>query len=117
MKAKRLDFIKVYSWAAARLGGMCAPETVAFSIIYSYDENGKDCFISYKTFAEWSGRTKRTMMTAIKRLQDAGLIEVYNKDSHNLQTETNLYVPTRKAEEWREMWERENKSSNKSEVK
>lgn len=71
---KQLEFTKVYAWAAAHLGGMCSPKTAVFSIIYSYHEAEKNCYISYKTFAKRIGVTERTIQTAIKQLESEKVI-------------------------------------------
>ena len=71
---KRLEFTKVYAWAADRLGGMCSPKTAVFSIIYSYYEAGLTCFISYRTFAQRIGVTERTIQTAVKQLEEQQII-------------------------------------------
>ncbi len=73
---KRLEFYKYYSWAADKLGGMCTPETAIFSVIYSYYEGEKSCFISYKGFSNLLGISERTVQRAVKRLEAIGVIYV-----------------------------------------
>lgn len=93
--------MKIYDWIADKLGGYCTPETVVLSIIYGYYENGKDCFYSYKTLAETAGTSVITMKRAVKKLREAGYIEVFKNNF----TDTNLYTPDyRITEKWREEW-------------
>lgn len=107
MNANRLEYLKVYSWAADQLGGYFSIENAVFSIIYSYQNRNLDCFISYKTFANWTGFSERTIIRAVKRLKERGVIEVYHCEEHNISTSTNLYsIDNRVIEEWITLWKK-----------
>ncbi len=76
---KQLEFYKVYNWAAFQLGGLCTPETMIFSVMYSYHEAKKECFCSYSEFERIIGCCHATVSTAINKLCTIGIIEKYTR--------------------------------------
>lgn len=71
---RQYDFYKIYMWAAVRLGGMANPKTAVFSIIYSYYESNKECYMSYQELAVRIGCNRRTVIRAVAELCGIGVI-------------------------------------------
>lgn len=79
-------YLKTYYWAASQLGGLCKPETQIFSIIYSFDENGRECFCSYEDFAKKMHCGRATVARAIKRLTEKQIIYIGISNYRNSNT-------------------------------
>lgn len=71
----RLEFYKAYSFAAYKLG-MASTEYALFTIIYSYYENGGECFYSLKGWADMIYVSTSSIQRAIKNLKKKGIISV-----------------------------------------
>lgn len=98
----RLDFYKGYSWAAAKLGGMCTPEYAIFTIIYSYHEANRDCFYSLTGFAKMLGCSRSTVQRALKRLKDTDVLIVGECNfTNSLQYDVRDLIVNRWKVEWR----------------
>ncbi|WP_366558635.1 helix-turn-helix domain-containing protein [Ruminococcus sp.] len=98
----RLEFYKGYSWAAAKLGGMCSPEYAIFTIIYSYHEAKRDCFYSLSSFAKMIGCGRSTVQRALKRLKDTGVLLVGECNyTNSLQYDICEKVVAQWIEEWK----------------
>jgi DNA-binding transcriptional regulator YhcF (GntR family) len=83
---KRLEFYKNYSWAAVKLGGMASAATIVFSIIYSYHENGKECFLSLNEFANLIQCGRSTVQRALDQLKGCGIIWTEDCNYRNSKT-------------------------------
>lgn len=74
MKKSTLNFYKFYDWAAYSLGGYASPKMAVFSYLYSFHENEKRCFPSYKDIAVRLMISEATAKRAIKELAELGII-------------------------------------------
>ena len=103
----KLEFYKGYSWAAAKLGGMCTPEYAIFTIIYSYHEAKRDCFYSLSGFAKMIGCGRSTVQRALKRLKDTGILIVGDCNfTYSLQYDISEKVVLQWINEWKTVSEK-----------
>ena len=85
---KLLSFYKLYDWMIEELGA--CTDAALIAVIYSFEENGLDCRMSYAQLAEILKVNRRKVITRISNLESAGYITV-TKDS----TKTNVYSVNR----------------------
>lgn len=106
---KRLEFYKVYSWAAVQLGGMASAETMVFSVIWSFYENNKECFISLSEFAALIGCGKSTIQRAIRKLEYKNVIYI---EPCNYRNSNSYTVDERIVDYWKQEFEKTEESKN-----
>ena len=78
MKKNTLNFYKFYDWAAYSLGGYTSAKMAVFSYLYSFHENEKPCFPSYKEIADRLGIGEATAKRAIAELVKIGIIQKHS---------------------------------------
>lgn len=78
MKKSTLNFYKYYDWAAASLGGYASAKMAVFSYLYSFYENQKNCFPSYKDISKRLMIGEATAKRAIDELVKIGIIRKYS---------------------------------------
>ena len=87
---KYMQFYKLYDWILAEFGA--SSEAVIIAIIYSFQENGIECKLSYSQYADILKITRPRAIEKIRRLIEAGYISVITNS-----TKTNTYFVNRQA--------------------
>ena len=83
-----MKFYKLYDWILNEFGA--SGDAVLVSIIYSFEESGVECRLSYSQFAEILKITRPRAIERIQRLIAAGYISVITNS-----TKTNIYSVNR----------------------
>ena len=103
-----MKFYKLYDWILNEFGA--SGDAVLVSIIYSFEENGVECKLSYSQFAEILKITRPRAVERIQRLIAAGYISVITNS-----TKTNTYSVNRHSFGDGELTSAENRTSKENE--
>ena len=110
MKVAQREFYKNYSWASIKLGGMCSAASQLFSIIYSYHESGKPCFISLNGFAKIIQCSRSTVQKGLNVLKISNAVIVAPCNfTDSLQYDINTDVVNQWKKDWENQTEKEAK--------
>lgn len=85
-----LPFYKLHDWILEEFGA--SGDAVIIAIIYSFEENGIECKLSYSQFADILKITRPRAIERIRRLIESGYISVITNRTH-----TNTYSVNRNA--------------------